>query len=136
MEKRLSNKIKSKEKTTLLKMRILFQMIKTLLKPSTNFDLKYFPKPKSKFLVHLKLIQCSNELINFPNTLAQYCLFSFKFETQEKFTKLIQNLNCNEATQQFDIPIKILKENSGISPYILYHNFNNSLYLVKFSLTA
>ena len=105
MEKRLSNKIKSKEKTTLLKMRILFQMIKTLLKPSTNFDL-------------------------------QYCLFSFKFETQEKFTKLIQNLNCNEATQQFDIPIKILKENSGISPYILYHNFNNSLYLVKFSLTA
>ena len=41
-------------------------------------------------------------------------IFSFKFETQEKFSKLIQNLNCNKATQQYDIPIKILKENSEI----------------------
>ena len=38
--------------------------------------------------------------------------FSFKFETQEKFSKLIQNLNCNKATQQYDIPIKIFKKNS------------------------
>ena len=35
--------------------------------------------------------------------------FSFKFETQEKFSKLIQILKCNKATQQHDIPIKILK---------------------------
>ena len=35
------------------------------------------------------------------------CTFSFKFETQEKFSKLIQNLNCDKATQQNDIPIKI-----------------------------
>ena len=54
-------------------------------------------------------------------------IFSFKFETQEKFSKLIQNLNCNKATQQYDIPIKILKENSEIFSYILCHNFNNSL---------
>ena len=54
--------------------------------------------------------------------------FSFKFETQEKFSKLIQNLNCNKATQQYDIPIKILKENSEIFSYILCHNFNNSLF--------
>ena len=52
--------------------------------------------------------------------------FFFKFETQEKFSKLIQNLNCNQATQQYDIPIKTLKENSEIFPYILCHNFNNS----------
>ena len=32
--------------------------------------------------------------------------FSFKFETQEKFSKLIQSLNCNKATQQYDIPTK------------------------------
>ena len=62
--------------------------------------------------------------------------FSFKFETQEKFSKLIQNLNCNAATQQCDIPIKILKENSEIFSYILYHNFTIILYLVKFSLTV
>ena len=46
------------------------------------------------------------------------CTFFFKFETQEKFSRLIQNLNCNEATQQYDIPIKILKENSEIFSYI------------------
>ena len=40
--------------------------------------------------------------------------FSFKFETQEKFSKLIQNLDCNKAAQQYDIPIKILKKNSEI----------------------
>ena len=54
--------------------------------------------------------------------------FSFKFGTQEKFTKVIQNLSCNKATQQYDIPIKILKKNSEIFSYILCHNFNNSLF--------
>ena len=52
--------------------------------------------------------------------------FSFKFETQEKFSKLIPNLSCNKAMQQY-ISIKTLKENSEIFSYI-YHNFNNSLF--------
>ena len=65
-----------------------------------------------------------------------HCSFSLKFETQEKsnntkiqklIQKLIQNVNFNKATQQYDIPIKILKENNEICSYILYHNFNNSL---------
>ena len=30
--------------------------------------------------------------------------------------------------QQYDIPIKILKQNSDIFSYILCHNFNNSLF--------
>ena len=38
------------------------------------------------------------------------CAFSFIFETKETFSKQIQNLNSNKATQQHDIPIKILKE--------------------------
>ena len=54
--------------------------------------------------------------------------FSFKFVSQEKFSKLIQNLNCNKVTQQYDIPIKILKENKEIFTYILCHDFNNSLF--------
>ena len=54
--------------------------------------------------------------------------FSFKFETQEKFSKQMQNLNCNKATQQYDISTKILKENSEIFSYILCHNFSNSLF--------
>ena len=53
---------------------------------------------------------------------------SFEFETQEKFSKLIQNLNCNKATQQYNIPIKILKENCEIFSFILCHNFNNFLF--------
>ena len=44
--------------------------------------------------------------------------FSFKFETQGKLSRLIQNLNSNKATQQYDIPIKILKKNSEICSYI------------------
>ena len=52
--------------------------------------------------------------------------FSFKSETQNKLSKLMQDLSCNKATEQYDIPIKILKENSKIFPYILCHNFNNS----------
>lgn len=40
--------------------------------------------------------------------------FPFKFETKEKFYKLIQNINSNKAIQQYDILIKILKKNSQI----------------------
>ena len=61
--------------------------------------------------------------------------FSFKFETQEKFSKLIQNLSCNKATHQCDIPIKILKENSEIFSYILCQKFNNSLFSKVFPST-
>ena len=56
---------------------------------------------------------------------SNYMLY-FKFEIREKFSK--QNLDCNKATQQYDIPIKVLKENSEIFSYILCHNSNNSLF--------
>ena len=45
--------------------------------------------------------------------------FSFKSETQENFSKPIQNLSCNKAAQQYDIPIKISKKNSAIFSYIM-----------------
>ena len=55
---------------------------------------------------------------------------SIQLETQEKFSKLIQNLHCNMwyATQQYDITIKKLKANSEFSEYILYHKFKNYLF--------
>ena len=46
--------------------------------------------------------------------------------------KEIQNLNSRKASQQNDIPVKILKENSDICSYALYHNFSNSLFSNKF----
>ena len=58
--------------------------------------------------------------------------FSFKYEERKNFLTEIQNLNSRKASQQNDIPVKILKENSDICSYILHHNFNNSLFSNKF----
>ena len=58
--------------------------------------------------------------------------FSFKYEERKKFLTEIQNLNSRKASQQNDIPVKILKENSDICSYALYHNFSNSLFSNKF----
>ena len=57
---------------------------------------------------------------------------SFKYEERKKFLTEIQNLNSRKASQQNDIPVKILKENSDICSYILHYNFNNSLFSNKF----
>ena len=54
--------------------------------------------------------------------------FSLKFGTQDHFSKQIQNLSFNKATQKYDITIKMSKENSEICLHILYHNFNISLF--------
>ena len=51
---------------------------------------------------------------------------------ERNFFTEIQNLNSRKASQQNDIPVKILKENSDICSYILHHNFNNSLFSNKF----
>ena len=61
--------------------------------------------------------------------------FSFKYEERKKFLTEIQNLNSRKASQQNDIPVKILKENSDICSYIyiVHYNFNNSLFSNKFS---
>ena len=59
--------------------------------------------------------------------------FSFKYEDRKKFLTEIENLNSRKASQQNDIPVKILKGNSDICSYILHHNFNNSLFSNEFS---
>ena len=64
------------------------------------------------------VLQSVENFSKHPSTLNRMCnsnfAFSFKFETQEKFSKLTQNLNSNKAMQQYDIPIKILNENIEI----------------------
>ena len=79
-----------------------------------------------KYSKHPSMINVKKRINNSNYT------FSFKFEIQEEFSKPIQNLNCNKATQQYDIPIKILKENSEIFSYVFGHNFNNSLFSTVF----
>ena len=58
--------------------------------------------------------------------------FSFKYEERKEILTEIHNLNSRKASQQNDIPVKILKENSDICSYILHHNFNKSLFSNKF----
>ena len=58
--------------------------------------------------------------------------FSFKYEKRKKFLTEIHNLNSRKASQQNDIPVKILKKNSDICSCILHHNFNNFLFSNKF----
>ena len=94
-------------------------MIKTLLKPSTNSVLKTLNisqnpylisgtsqtdpvlQPIEKFSKHPSIINIKIRMNN------ANCTFTFKFELQEKFSKLIKNPNCNKATQQYHTPIKI-----------------------------
>ena len=53
---------------------------------------------------------------------------NYKFGTQDNFSKQMQNISFNKATQKYDITIKMSKENSEICLHILYHNFNISLF--------
>ena len=134
-----SNKIKSKERIALIENENIISNDKKIAETFHKFFsnvvkcLHISPNPYLisgtsqtdpvfQSIEKLKKINIKKRMNNSSHT------FSFKFETQEKFSKLIQNLNCNKATQQYDIPIKILKENSEIFSYILCHNFNNSLF--------
>ena len=79
-----------------------------------------------KFSTHLSIISIQKRMETNSNK------FSFKYEERKKFLTEIQNLNSRKASQQNDIPVKILKENSDVCSYILHHNFSNSLFRNKF----
>ena len=57
--------------------------------------------------------------------------FSFKYEERKKFLTEIQNPNSRKVSQQNDILVKMLKENSDICSYTSHYNFNNSLFSNK-----
>ena len=50
--------------------------------------------------------------------------FSFKNVQKEEILKRLNNLNINKATQNTDIPTKIIKENSDIFGDFIFSNFN------------
>ena len=54
--------------------------------------------------------------------------FKFQYVDQNHISKEIQNLNSKKAMQQNDIPVTLLKENNDSFSYVIYHNFNNSIY--------
>ena len=74
-----------------------------------------------KFFKHSSIVGIKKRMETTSNKL------SSKYEERKKFLTEIQNLNCRKASQQNDITVKILKENSDICSYILHHSFNNSI---------
>ena len=54
--------------------------------------------------------------------------FSFRYTTQEKTYKTLENLDKKKTCQEHDIFVKIIKSHKDIFSYFIYHNFKNSLY--------
>ena len=53
--------------------------------------------------------------------------FSFDLINPECISKIINNLDTSKATQQGDIPIKIIKYNKDIFSYLISASFNNAV---------
>ena len=63
---------------------------------------------------------------------SQSALFSFKTASKKDIKKEILNLNVAKASQDSDIPTKIIKKNPDISSDINFKEFNKSLEICKF----
>ena len=142
-----SNKIKSKEKITLVENNEIISSDIEVAKTFQNFfssivknlntqrDETHLSKTTQenpvlacieKFSKHPSIVSIKKRMETTSNK------FSFKYEDRKKFLTEIENLNSRKASQQNDIPVKILKGNSDICSYILHHNFNNSVFSNEF----
>ena len=85
------------------------------------------PVPASieKFSKHPSIVSIKKRMKTTSNK------FSFKYEERKKFLTEIQNPNSRKVSQQNDILVKMLKENSDICSYTSHYNFNNSLFSNK-----
>ena len=54
-------------------------------------------------------------------------VFTFNHITKKDDIKEIKNLDASKASQEHDIPIKIIKGNSAIFPSFIYQSFNNMI---------
>ena len=53
--------------------------------------------------------------------------FNFSFAEYDEITKEINNLKTNKATQNTDIPTKLIKENSDIFVDFIFENLNDCI---------
>ena len=53
--------------------------------------------------------------------------FSFELINPESISKIINNLDTSKATQQGDIPTKIIKDNKDLFSYFISASFNNAV---------
>ena len=59
-------------------------------------------------------------------------VFTFNYITKEDVIKEIKNLNASKASQEDDIPTKIIKEDSDIFSNFIYQGFNNMIDVCTF----
>ena len=142
-----TDKIKSKEKITLVK---IGEIISRNIEVTKTFQNFFNPIVKNSNIerdeTHLSKSTQDNPVLACTEKFSKHSSvvsikkhketnsnkFSFKYEDRKKFLTKIQKFNSRKASQQNDIPVKILKENSDICSYILHHNFNKSLFSNKF----
>ena len=83
-------------------------------------------KAIAKFRKHLSIIAIERKYRYVPS-------FSFVEVNEPDIEKEILNLNGNKASQNSDIPTKVIKGNSDIFRSFLCTNFNSSIKTCKFS---
>ena len=83
----------------------------------------------AKYINHPSRIAITEEMEKLGNT-----TFGFDFTSYEETVKEVNNLKIRKVSQKTDIPVRIIKENIDIVSYFLYHNFNNSFYVLPFPL--
>ena len=64
---------------------------------------------------------------NHPSILATNSVFSFKSISYEDIENEIKLLDIKKASQDTDIPTKIIKQNADIVADFIYQNFNNAI---------
>ena len=132
-----SNKIKSKEKITLVENDEIISSDIEVAKTFQNFfssivknlNIQRDETHLSKTTQENPVLACIEKFSKHPSIVSIKKRMettsnksSFKYEDRKKFLTEIENLNSRKASQQNDIPIKILKGNSDICSYILHHN--------------
>ena len=135
----LSKKIKSNQRITLIENDDIIKtkkgtakVLKTFFSNIVqNLDIQQYnvDDPISEIVSDL-LLKAIVRYRNHPSIAAikKFCNskfhFSFKNVQEEEILKELNNLNINKATQNTDIPTKIIQENSDIFGDFIFSNFN------------
>ena len=138
----LSNKIMSSEKITLVEGTKILKNDKETAKVLNNLF--------STIIQNLKIPQCKEQdpisasisdpvmkavvkyrahpsIIAIKENFNLSTSFNYLFVDEESILKEIKNLKANKATQNTDIPTKLIKENSDIFADFIFENLNDSI---------
>ena len=138
----LSNKIMSSEKITLVEGTNILKNDKETAKVLNNFfstiiqNLK-IPQYKEQDPISVSIsdpvmravikYRAHPSIIAIKENCNSSTRFNFSFVDKEDILKEIKNLKANKATQNTDIPTKLIKENSDIFADFIFENLNDSI---------